>query len=51
MGVGGALAPPAPTLDPPLVTATAAVHGWLQETSAQPKDEKETEERKKRQWK
>ena len=25
MGVGGALAPPAPTLDPPLITATTAV--------------------------
>jgi len=33
------------------VRATAAVQGWLQEMSAQPKDEKETKERKKWQWK
>jgi len=30
---------------------TAAVQGWLQEMSAQPKDEKETKERKKWEWK
>ena len=29
------------------VRVTAAVQGWLQEMSAQPKDEKETKERKK----